>query len=49
MAELTLHRVSYRYPRAARDALQGVECRFRAGEVAGGRRAVRHRPGRPRF
>ena len=34
MAELTLHRVSYRYPRAARDALQGVECRFRAGEVA---------------
>lgn len=34
MAELTLHRVSYRYPRAARDALQGVECSFRAGEVA---------------
>ena len=34
MAELTLHRVSYRYPRAARDALQGVECRFRAGEGA---------------
>ena len=34
MAELSLHRVSYRYPRAARDALQGVECRFRAGEVA---------------
>ena len=34
MAELTLHRVSYRYPRATRDALQGVECRFRAGEVA---------------
>ena len=34
MAELTLHRVSYRYPRAARDALQGVECRFCAGEVA---------------
>ena len=34
MAELTLQRVSYRYPRAARDALQGVECRFRAGEVA---------------
>ena len=34
MAELTLHRVSYRYPRAAQDALQGVECRFRAGEVA---------------
>ena len=34
MAELTLHRVSYRYPRAARDALQGVECGFRAGEVA---------------
>ena len=34
MAELTLHRVSYRYPRAARDALQGVECCFRAGEVA---------------
>lgn len=34
MAELTLHRVSYRYPRASRDALQGVECRFRAGEVA---------------
>lgn len=34
MAELTLHRVSYRYPRAARDALQGVKCSFRAGEVA---------------
>ena len=34
MAELTLHRVSYRYPRAARDALQSVECSFRAGEVA---------------
>lgn len=34
MAELTLHRVSYRYPRATRDALQGVECSFRAGEVA---------------
>ena len=34
MTELSLHRVSYRYPRAARDALQGVECRFRAGEVA---------------
>ena len=34
MAERTLHRVSYRYPRAARDALPGVECRFRAGEVA---------------
>ena len=34
MAELTLHRVSYRYPGAARDALQGVECSFRAGEVA---------------
>ena len=34
MAQLTLHRVSYRYPRAARDALQGVECSFRAGEVA---------------
>lgn len=34
MAELTLQRVSYRYPRAARDALQGVECSFRAGEVA---------------
>ena len=33
MAELTLQRVSYRYPRATRDALQGVECRFRAGEV----------------
>ena len=25
--------MSYRYPRATRDALQGVECRFRAGEV----------------
>mgnify|MGYP005775259539 FL=1 len=33
MAELSLQRVSYRYPRATRDALQGVECRFRAGEV----------------
>ena len=33
MAELTLQRVSYRYPRATRDALQGVECRFQAGEV----------------
>lgn len=34
MAELSLHRVSYRYPRATRDALQGVECSFRAEEVA---------------
>ena len=34
MAELSLHRVSYRYPRATRDVLQGVECSFRAGEVA---------------
>ena len=25
--------MSYRYPRATRDALQGVECRFQAGEV----------------
>ncbi len=33
MAELSLQRVSYRYPRATRDALQGVECRFQAGEV----------------
>lgn len=33
MAELSLQRVSYHYPRATRDALQGVECRFRAGEV----------------
>ena len=33
MAELSLQRVSYRYPRATRDALQGVECRFRAWEV----------------
>ena len=34
MAELKLKDVRYRYGKAARDALSGVSCEFRAGEVA---------------
>lgn len=34
MQELKLNGVSYRYGKAARNALDGVSCEFRAGEVA---------------